>query len=354
MDKRIVGLDVIRVVSALVICAFHTVIHLGCDYGILQLFLRNGAVLMTTFFILSGFALAISNGETDLSNIIGFYKKRAISILPLYYLCAIAQDVMMTAYTAFFAGGVQERLEQVLFLAPIEAVGMQSIYVSLFDYNHNGGTWFISCLIICYLLYPLLICVVKKNTQNQRVIIAGILAAFCVYSSYIAARFNLASLYSNPAIRFCEFAIGVNIGSIWLEKARIKTSDKANIMTLLSATVIMAVGVSMSCKIFRYDDYMMFSWLIIPLSILLIYNAAQIKKWRFHGVIKYLSGLSYSFFLAQLFSNTICRYIITHTQISSNAIKIFLGWLTCVLIAVFLHHIIEIPVATLLKKKFII
>jgi len=44
MSKRLVGLDYIRVFSVLVICAFHTSIHLHCNYGIVQDFIQNGAV----------------------------------------------------------------------------------------------------------------------------------------------------------------------------------------------------------------------------------------------------------------------------------------------------------------------
>ena len=57
LKKRYIGLDILRVISALAVCMFHTTIHLGCDYGILQGFSRNGAVFMTAFFMLSGFTL---------------------------------------------------------------------------------------------------------------------------------------------------------------------------------------------------------------------------------------------------------------------------------------------------------
>lgn len=42
LKKRYVGLDVLRVVSVLVICAFHTLIHLGANYGVLQGLVQMG------------------------------------------------------------------------------------------------------------------------------------------------------------------------------------------------------------------------------------------------------------------------------------------------------------------------
>lgn len=62
LKRRYVGLDVLRIVSALVVCMFHTTIHLGCDYGILQGLSKSGAVFMTAFFMLSGFTLFVNGG----------------------------------------------------------------------------------------------------------------------------------------------------------------------------------------------------------------------------------------------------------------------------------------------------
>ena len=50
--RRYAGLDVFRVISVLVICAFHTTCHLGCDYGILQPVSVMGAVFMTAFYVI--------------------------------------------------------------------------------------------------------------------------------------------------------------------------------------------------------------------------------------------------------------------------------------------------------------
>jgi len=56
---------------------------------------------MSTFFILSGFVLTYTNRAVDLkapSKIKQFYLKRAISILPLYYICGILHSAMWLLY----------------------------------------------------------------------------------------------------------------------------------------------------------------------------------------------------------------------------------------------------------------
>ena len=53
---RLYGLDLFRIISAAVVFMFHTV-NSGCNYGFLQGFIKNGYVLMTGFFVLSGYVL---------------------------------------------------------------------------------------------------------------------------------------------------------------------------------------------------------------------------------------------------------------------------------------------------------
>lgn len=92
MKNRLYGLDILRIAAALFVCAFHTNIHLGANYGFLTDFVRMGAVFMTLFFILSGYSLYISNSGESFSSGEGlkkYFKKRFISIVPMYYVVAI-------------------------------------------------------------------------------------------------------------------------------------------------------------------------------------------------------------------------------------------------------------------------
>ena len=59
-QNRIVGLDFFRVILAVLVFVFHSNMHFGCDYGIFNHFARMGAIAMTGFFMLSGYALTYS------------------------------------------------------------------------------------------------------------------------------------------------------------------------------------------------------------------------------------------------------------------------------------------------------
>lgn len=87
LKRRYIGLDIFRIISAIVICAFHTTIHLGADYGIFQPVSIMGAVFMTAFFMLSGYSLFVNYSKDNLMNIQClkiFWCKRIIGIIPMY------------------------------------------------------------------------------------------------------------------------------------------------------------------------------------------------------------------------------------------------------------------------------
>ena len=134
------------------IFVFHSQIHFDCHYWWFDNFVQMGVIAMTAFFMLSGYSLHLSSSRKDLTKakeIKQFYIKRLISILPLYYAVALIRVVM-----DLIIG--RSSITEVAILFPVELFTTQSTFTTLFPYSHNGGTWFISCLIICYLAYPFL------------------------------------------------------------------------------------------------------------------------------------------------------------------------------------------------------
>ena len=162
--QRIIGLDYLRISLAVLVFLFHSHSHvLKCDYGVLNGFVSMGAIAMTGFFLLSGYALNLSNKNFENArDVKKFYIKRLIAILPLYYAYA-AINVAIN----IFRNGTTAAIEE-LILFPTEFLGIQSVFASLFPYSHNGGSWFISCILICYLLYPLLQIISRKSVLHKK------------------------------------------------------------------------------------------------------------------------------------------------------------------------------------------
>ena len=137
---RAAGLDLFRVVAAVMVLLFHCNIHHDSSFGPLTGFISMGAVCMTAFFMLSGYVLFLTYKDKSLVQapaLKNFYLKRVLGIFPLYLVVAMLYVVTLGQESSF----------QNLVLLPIEVLGLQSVFSTLFPVSHNGGTWFISCLL---------------------------------------------------------------------------------------------------------------------------------------------------------------------------------------------------------------
>lgn len=350
-NKRYIGLDVFRILCYLVVCAFHTTYHLGCSYGIFSEFSQMGAIFMTAFFMMSGYVLFLNYRKEDLKdikNIGNFILKRLIGIIPMYYISAIVFTALRGEETAI----------QNLLLAPIEALGLQSAFSSLFSYSHNGGTWFISCILICYLIYPYIQEIIKQLTVKRKIIILLVIIGILMYSPIIVYKFNTKSIYSNPIFRGFEFCVGIILASMTEDIIQKKLLKKifGNWLTIIFEFALLIIGVTVGVKMkFHVGDYMYYNMIAIPLFICMLvsFTGVNTKFIDNSKVIKYFSGMAYSFFLAQLFSNWICLGIINKYTIKNNIEKIALGWGVCIVIAFVIHEIIEKRLTKFLRSKII-
>lgn len=258
---RIVGLDMFRIFLVVLVLAFHSNIHFQCSYGILDNFVSMGAIAMTGFFMLSGFSLYYMHESEDIlvfNNVKRFYKKRLTGIIPSYYMIGLLYCV--------FCG--PESVLQNLLLAPMEAMGIQAAYPSTFGLTHNGGTWFISCLLMCYLLFPFMKGCIGQMEAKSRLILLALLGGVMLYSPIVVWRFQLGSIYSNPFFRIIEFLIGVLLASHRKEIDRIGWLKGIlfNRALIVAETAVMVLGVSLAYGLdIARGNYMLYSWICLPL-----------------------------------------------------------------------------------------
>ncbi|MBR3043370.1 MAG: acyltransferase [Oscillospiraceae bacterium] len=336
--QRLIGLDLIRIISCAMVCAFHTLVHLDCYYGVFNSVIRMGAVLMTMFFMLSGFSLVISGHDTDyadIRNVITFYKKRFLGIIPIYW----------AALVLFIICFVRNWKEQ-LVLLPIELTGMQTAYTSLFETAPNGGVWFISCLVFCYLIFPYAFMCIRQLKQKQKLIMIAILAAILLYSPLFVAFMDLSSIYTNPILRCAEFLIGVLLGSLRFSEEKPPFGFMSRPWVIIAAALIYCASVTAAVRfVGMTSNYMLYSWIGLPLFCVILYGLSGVSfpKLQNSKIISYLSALSYCFFLAQLFSNRFSLKVIEKSGLESNLFKLLWGWGFCIVISLILHEGIEKP-----------
>ncbi len=241
---------------------------------------------------------------------------------------------------------------QNLVLLPIEVLGLQSVFSTLFPVSHNGGTWFISCLLFAYLAFPLMQEVVKQMTTRTKWMALAICTAILFWSPLVVHTFKTDSIYSNPFFRGLEFFIGVLLCSLPIRAgiAKILATWKA----LLVEVLLLVAGVSIAVRLNIFvGNYMLYDWIVIPLFACMILTLAGLKSPRLHNsaVLRYASAASYAFFLAQTFNTEIENWLFAACGIQNNVLRIAVSVALCAIIAVALHELVEKPCAKMLKKK---
>lgn len=352
---RIIGLDLFRISLACLIFMFHSLIHFECNYGLFNAYLRTGATAMTGFMLLSGYAMSMVYSNTSMMNfstIKKFYIKRLITIIPLYYAVAIM-------FTLFILAKDSTKIIDNAILLPIEALGLQTVFTTLFSFSHNGGTWFISCILFCYFIYPLFQTILHSMSNRSLVCTLITLSFIILWSPIVQSYFRLASIYSNPFFRVCEFGIGCVLYYLYnnvLKHTRMIKYAKSNLACItLVFTHVVGVAIVHHLSIIP-SDYMLYNWFMLPFFsfLIVILVSKEFSRFQVSTIISYLSRISFSFYLCQVLPLwDLCKIIIEVFDCDNNIMRIFLSLFICLLSAITLHEFIEKPSAKFLKNKFL-
>lgn len=325
---------------AFLIYLFHSNCHLGCTYGIMTDFISRGSIAMTGFFMLSGYALNLAYGNKELSSwseMKNFYLKRFVSIYPLYIVVGTVFSIMM------ITAGKQTIIDN-LILFPIELLGLQSMFSgALFSYAHNSGTWFVSCLFLCYLLFPVFITWIKQLNGRNKVILLGVLLALLIGIPKIATRFSEPGMYTNPFYRMMEFSLGVILSQ--LNGVSEKKTKLTHILLLITSICILLIGVTKFSGIRTAVVETCFAIIIFTIARIPFNGIRQSKA------VKYLSAISYAFFLGQFFVWNTLKFVMQYTGRLSNITLILISFILCLSISILLHELIEKKASKFLKHK---
>lgn len=166
--KRDHRLDVIRTVAIFMIFTFHFCGAIG-NTGIFYGYANGGwgSVGTTMFFVLSGFLLRKKyHGKIFIAE---FYKKRWLSIFPLFYL-TFAVAFLVNGFTSgvWNYGGEWWRLVFTL-------LGCDN-YLGFYGITSYAlvGEWFTAIITVVYLLYPLLNILSRKSRLWGSILIYGL------------------------------------------------------------------------------------------------------------------------------------------------------------------------------------
>lgn len=160
MKQRIYSFDIIRILATFAILVFHWNIY-AYHYGIhtspiLQPDFASGTLALpavSLFFILSGASLMLSTrSRYSLSS---YFKKRFLSIYPLYWLAYAV--VFLLVYVLRHVA-----MDKPLATLPLSFLAMDGLLADVLPTWYLVGEWFVGCIVLLYLIFPLLRLAVRK------------------------------------------------------------------------------------------------------------------------------------------------------------------------------------------------
>ena len=273
-------------------------------------------------------------------DIISFYKRRAVAILPAYYLAHII--VLLFNYDQWNSWAI---------LTPIEIIGIQTWFHTLFGILDIGGTWFISCIILGYFIYPILHEIANSISQKSRTFICVLIYLVLCYSNFVIKQYGLATTYSNPLFRTLEIAFGVFLVSNLVHSKRKREGINSQrirrscilVLLLMVVAIINRHKIVFWLAILSQNYEFTFLLIVILISTLFYIRCDYLERSK---ILKYGSALTYSFYLNQLYLWNISDIVLSSLGMTSNKSKIIISLIICIVVAILIYEFFEKPVKT--------
>lgn len=203
-QQRLFYLDLIRVASAILIVIYHFPFSLGGAVDPLHGTV-NGSWGMTPvycFFMVSGAALFHRYGREERLDVKTFYKKRFLSIYPLFWIAYI-----LGFFAVYWQLGHFYDIPTWSFIWSF--LGLDGWIVNWIPTFYMVGEWFLGSIIMLYLVFPLARWCWRKN--RRALIFLSLAAALALFWYH---PFPM-DIKQNPVVDFFYFLLGA-----WIEDVR--------------------------------------------------------------------------------------------------------------------------------------
>lgn len=349
MEKRehLAILDIIKICCAVLIYMRHSITMFGCTYGsslVDGLICATTSPIMVCFFVVSGFSIYYNNSNRNLldaGELRTFYKKRFITLFPIYIL------VHMLSYVL-----VENTLQQKIYSTPVELLGLQSMYGGLFGISHSGATWFISSLLLGYFIYPLVQELLKMN-QRCIYLVTSVIFFVLVYSEVVMLQiFGVQPGYVNPVFRAIQVAFGAALCMAFTEDD--KGNNKKVAIMMVANLIITGL-----LTVFALHYKMGIEYVTTPIYYYLIAFAMLISikfKPRLltkSKLIKYAGSLTFYFFILQVFLWRLSAKVCGLTGFESNKGKLLVSFVLCVALSIICKELFDKHAQKYLKNKLL-
>lgn len=158
MNNRRADYDIVRSIAAILVVCMHFIIgDQAFPLWPSQAIANIGEMGVCLFFALSGSTLCLSNPAQKQINIRRFYLRRITSIFPMYYIAWI----IFTWYGLLRTHTLNDAVPLQALILTI--LGMDGYLLYLAPNFYRMGEWFLGCILLLYLLFPLLHAAIRKH-----------------------------------------------------------------------------------------------------------------------------------------------------------------------------------------------
>ena len=319
----------------------------GCTYGsslVDGLICATTSPIMVCFFVVSGFSIYYNNSNRNLldaGELRTFYKKRFITLFPIYIL------VHMLSYVL-----VVNTVQQKIYSTPVELLGLQSMYGGLFGISHSGATWFISSLLLGYFIYPLVQELLKMN-QRCIYLVTSVIFFVLVYSEVVMLQiFGVQPGYVNPVFRAMQVAFGAALCMAFTEEDK-GNNKKAAIMmvaNLIITGLLTAFALHYKMGIEYVTTPIYYYLIAFAMLISIKFKPRLLTKSK---LIKYAGSLTFYFFILQVFLWRLSAKVCGLTGFESNKGKLLVSFVLCVALSIICKELFDKHAQKYLKNKLL-
>lgn len=296
MKKRIIGLDILRDIGVIFIFLYHFFIeYINLAHGtdpimpsvnyFANIWARPASLFL---FIISGYAL-MYNHEDELTTKEYYIRRFKGLFIPFY----IAYTIMFLAYFAVnnvAAGSTSPLYTFVFTIIGVDAM-VQEMSGGLGFYLI--GEWFMSCIVFCYIFFPLFAKAVKKFKYVLLVVLA-------LWSGFMLFVFNPFGMQveHNPLFVLLYFYVGMLLYELVGQKQISK--NIRIICTVISVAIFVYLLLAGYTAIFSVVLNQPFEIVCVIWSLAMFLAIRDVKidsEKRIYRVITYISGISWNIIL---------------------------------------------------------
>ena len=166
-----------------------------------------GTFPVVFFFMLSGYVMTLGYGDkVEAADFCykNFVKKRLLRLLPLNIICLCLFLALPTIMD--FWNGESPLYRYKWFV--LDVLLLQSwIPYKPINFSGNAVAWFLSDILFCNLIFPLLVRKIKRS--NLKVVLLSVLFLYFIIVLFIPYTWVHSLIYINPLFRVVDFLLGI-------------------------------------------------------------------------------------------------------------------------------------------------